>query len=313
MVAVGAAARRFTKTCPADTSVAEQVAAGLQVLQMNCSVPPWLGSSSRFPVDLREAYRFHRAIARRWQGQVGAVEPWNEADALNLGNHTGSEMATMQKASYLGLKAGNPRVIVCQNAFTSDRRPGTLQDFHANRAWPYFETFNHHDYEPFEHYAPHYVAFRAITAGRPMWLTECGLPVPWSGDKNLQEPTAANLRVQAERVVKIYALSIHEGSAATFYFVLPHYVEGQLQFGLLHKDLTPRPGYLALAAVGRLLADAHPLGTLRSGDPKLHTFAFRAKPDGNAQRRARGVERRPAAETDASRQALGSLRRSGPR
>ena len=66
--------------------------------------------------------------------------------------------------------------------------------------------------------------------------------------------------MQAERVVKIYALSIHEGSAATFYFILVNYVERQVQFGLLHKDLTPRPGYLALAAVGRLLADARPLG-----------------------------------------------------
>ena len=174
--------------------MAEQVAAGLNVLQMNCTVPPWLGDRSRFPVDLREAYRFHREMARRWQGKVLAFEPWNEADAWNFGNHTGSEMATMQKASYLGLKAGNPRVIVCQNAFTSDRRPGTLQDFHANRAWPYFETFNHHDYEPFEHYAPHYAAFRAVSAGRPMWLTECSLPVPWSGDKARQEPAAADLR-----------------------------------------------------------------------------------------------------------------------
>ena len=77
-----------------------------------------------------------------------------------------------------------------------------------------------------------------------MWLTECCLPVPWSGDKRVQEPTATDLRVQAERVIKVYTLSIHEGSAATFYFVLPNYVEQQVQFGLLHKDLTPRPGYL---------------------------------------------------------------------
>ena len=35
--------------------------------------------------------------------------------------------------------------------------------------------------------------------------------------------------------------------------------------------------------MGRLLADACPLGTLKSSDPKLHAFAFRAKPDGNTR------------------------------
>jgi hypothetical protein len=270
----------FAKQCAADLSLAKQVAAGLMILQVNHSSPPWASDRKRFPVDLREALRFYRELARRWQGKVLAFEPWNEADAPDFGNHTGSEIATMQKASYLGLKAGNPKLIVCQNAFTSDRRPDTLADFQANRAWPYFETFNHHNYEPFEHYADHYAAFRGVSAGRPMWLTECCLPVSWSGDKSRQEPTAADLRVQAERVFKIYALSIHEGSAATFYFVLPHYVEKQLQFGLLHADLTPRPGYVALAAVGRLLADARPLGRLKTAGSKLQTFVFRAKPDG---------------------------------
>ena len=102
----------------------------------------------------------------------------------------------------------------------------------------------------------------------------------WAGDKAIQEPTASDLRVQAERVAKTYALSIHEGSAATFYFILGHYVEGQTQFGLLRRDLTPRPGYLALAAVGRLLADARPAGQLKTGNPAVHAFAFHAKPDG---------------------------------
>ena len=57
-----------------------------------------------------------------------------------------------------------------------------------------------------------------------------------------------------------YALAIHEGAQAVFYFMLPHYVEGQTQFGVLRPDLTPRPAFVALAAAGRLLADAKPLG-----------------------------------------------------
>jgi len=83
-------------------------------------------------------------------------------------------------------------------------------------------------------------------------------------------------------VAKIFACSLHEGSAATFYFLLPHYVEGQTQFGIVRPDLTPRPAYVALAAVGRLLADAKPLGRLPSDDPAVRAFVFRARPDGKA-------------------------------
>ena len=63
-------------------------------------------------------------------------------------------------------------------------------------------------------------------------------------------------------MTKTYALALHQGAAEVFYFMLPQYSEGTVQFGLLHADLSPRPGYLALAAVGRLLADAKPLGRL---------------------------------------------------
>ena len=263
-----------------DDSAAIQSSAGLQVLQVNHRSPSWANpQGDRFPLDLRDAYGFYREIARRWQGKVLALEPWNEADIANFGGHTGSEIATLQKASYLGIKAGNPRMIVCQNVFAI-HRPATLADFRANQAWPYFDTFNLHHYEPLEKYAKVYADFRAVSAGRPLWVSECSVTVKWAGDVKRAEPTAADLRVQAERVAKMYAMSLHEGSSATFYFILGHYVEGPTQFGIIHRDLTPRPAFLALAAVGRLLADAKPLGKLKAGD-NVAGFVFHAKPDGN--------------------------------
>ena len=36
-----------------------------------------------------------------------------------FGGHTGCEIASLQKASYLGLKAGNPNVIVCEAVFAT--------------------------------------------------------------------------------------------------------------------------------------------------------------------------------------------------
>ena len=67
-----------------------------------------------------------------------------------------------------------------------------------------------------------------------------------------------------------------------FYFILGHYVERNLQYGLVHTDLTPRPAYVAFAAVGRLLNAAEPIGRVDLGDEKLKGFVFRTVVDGAA-------------------------------
>jgi hypothetical protein len=196
-----------------------------------------------------------------------------------FGGHTGSEMASLQKAAYLGLKAGNPKVIACLNVFAL-HRAAILHDLQENEAWPYFDTFNLHHYEPFNAYPRLYADFRVVSAGKPLWVTECSVPVKWHGDARLQEPTDADLLVQSGRLTMTYAQSIHEGAQAVFYFILPHFVEGQTQFGVLRPDLTPRPAFVALAAAGRLLADAKPLGQVKDASNSVRAFLFRARPDG---------------------------------
>jgi len=266
-----------------DASAQAQAAAGLRQLQVNHISPGWANPQrGRFPTDLRDAYNFHREMARRWRGSVEAFEPWNEADIEQFGGHTGSEIASLQKAAYLGLKAGNPRVIACQNVFALSRRP-ILEDFQENAAWPYFDTFNLHHYVGLDAYEKVYGEFRSVSAGKPLWVTECNVPVRWSGDEKLKEPSPADLRVQAERVAGVFATALHQGGAPVFYFLFPHYVEGQTQFGIVRPDLTPRPAYVALAAVGRLLADARPLGRLPSADANARAFMCAARPDGRAR------------------------------
>jgi hypothetical protein len=267
-----------------DYSAQLQLAAGLQLLQVCHRSPAWANTNgARFPLDLRDAYDFYRGMARRWRGKVTAFEPWNEADISAFGGHSGSEMASLQKAAFLGLKAGNPEIIACLNVLALHRR-STLLDLAENEAWPYFDTFNLHHYEPFTNYPKLYADFRAASAGRPLWVTECSLPVKWSGDERSKEPRPEDLRVQSERVAITYALSVHEGAREVFYFVLPDYVEGPTQFGLLRPDLTPRPAYVALAAVGRLLAGAEPLGRVDARGVPMNAYLFRARPDGHRAR-----------------------------
>jgi hypothetical protein len=270
----------FLGTNRYDWSVQAQSAAGLKVLEVDHLSPPWANpNTKRFPLDLRDAFNFYRTLAQRWRTEIEAFEPWNEADIPMFGGHTGSEMASLQKAAWLGLKAGNPKIIACLNVFALHPQ-AQLRDLQENEAWPYFDTFNLHHYEAFGAYPRLYADFRAVSAGRPLWVTECSLPVKWHGDERLQEPTHDDLRVQSERVAMTYACAIHEGAQAVFYFILPHFVEGQTQFGVMRPDLTPRPAFVALAAAGRLLADAQPLGRLKAGNDSIQGFLFRAKPDG---------------------------------
>src|SRR5208283_2220936 len=64
------------------------------------------------------------------------------------------------------------------------------------------------------------------------------------------------------------------------YFMLPHYAEGKTQFGIVHRDLTPRPAYVAFAAAGRLLAEARPLGRWQISSPNARAFLFHVRPGG---------------------------------
>ncbi|MBI3192231.1 MAG: hypothetical protein HYZ36_06145, partial [Pedosphaera parvula] len=101
-----------------DASAGAQARAGLQSLQVIHASPGWANpNGKRFPLDLRDAHRFFEAMAKRWRGQVRAFEPWNEADIPMFGWHTGAEMASLQKAAYFGLKAGNSNIVACLNVF----------------------------------------------------------------------------------------------------------------------------------------------------------------------------------------------------
>ena len=177
-----------------DDTAKIQSDAGLRVLQVNHISPPWANADTRhFPPDLREVYQFNREMAARFKGEILALEPWNEADIKEFGGHTGSEMATLQKAAYWGQKAGNPDIITCENVFAIARQT-TLDDFGANDASPYFDTYNLHHYVYLDKYPAYYAAHRAVSGGKPMWVSECNITVWWSGDPAKQEPSEQELR-----------------------------------------------------------------------------------------------------------------------
>lgn len=269
----------LVESADADDETNIMHAAGLRVLEVMQGIPGWATHEGlHLPIDLRDVFNFYRALALRWRGTVEGIEPWNEGDV----HSSGAEIASFQKAAYLGMKAGNPDIIVCSSAWSAAMIPAELQEFSQNQVDPYYDTLNFHHYLPLDQLPERYAAWERLANGKPLWVDEFNLNVPKISDPVTEDPSPADMILSAQVLPKLYATSLYLNAQNTFFFVFGSYTENGRQFGLLRKDLTPRPGYLALAAVGRLLAGAKPIAMMHgSAVQEGAVFAFRASPDGN--------------------------------
>lgn len=252
--------------------------AGLHVLNLMMDIPGWSPHEGlHLPVDLRDVYKSFREIASRWRGVMDSMEPWNEGDI----HCAAAEIASFQKAAYLGLKAGNPNIIVGSSSWSAAMVQAEVEEFDQNQVSPYFDTLNFHHYLPLDQLPAHYAAWGRFAHGKPFWVDEFNVNVPMVSDPSTGDPSPADMALQAQAVPKLYATTLYLNAKNGYIYDLVDYPENGRQFGMLRKDLTPRPGYVALAAVGRLLAGAKPIGQLRMPSANnAAVYAFRAVPDG---------------------------------
>ncbi|MCC6154769.1 MAG: hypothetical protein IT367_13465, partial [Candidatus Hydrogenedentes bacterium] len=280
----------FAKRTKYGDSAAIQSAEGLQILQVFHTVPKWAlapeSSSARPRLDLAKLYAFCKGIGARFHGTVQAWEPWNEGNASNFGGYTLDELCAIQKAAYLGFKAGDPSLTVCWNPLGGINIETQTQSILQNVTWPYYDIYSIHSYDWPHGYEQYWQHAREAACGKPIWVTECDRGMQADPGSEMDDFTPENDRRKAELVVQSYVRSLFSGSSKHFHFILGHYTEGEnhTQFGLLRRDHTPRPGYVALAALGRLLAGGVCLGRHEiDGKPNVHVYAFRAKPQGKSK------------------------------
>lgn len=279
----------FAQNTSYDSAATVQAKYGLKVLQVFHNTPAWAmdrdldgeQAAGRFPRDLRHLYSFCKAMAQRYDGRILAWEPWNEANIPMFGGHTIDEMCTHQKAAYLAFKAAKCDLTVCWNVYAESGTPLHVQGILDNEAWPYFETYNIHTYTKPDDYLDAFAPARQAACGRPIWLTECGIGLPWQTERPWSELSPEDERRQAQFIAQSYASSLFAGVNRHFFFILGNYAENKIQFGILRHDQTPRPAYVALAAVGRLLGGARPLGRcILDQSPDARIYVFHAAPDG---------------------------------
>jgi hypothetical protein len=220
-------------------------------------------------------------MARRYKGRVLAWEPWNEANITVFGGHTIDEMCAHQKAAYLGYKAGDPDLTVCWNVYAGAGTPLHTEGVLENQTWPYFETYNTHSYQKPDDYLKQFAPAREAACGRPIWITECGVRAMAETGRPWSELSKEDEIKQAEFIAHSYASSLFAGVNRHFFFILGNFNERGVQFGLLRHDQTPRPGYVALATLGRFLAGARCMGRwIPQENPAVRIYAFNSRPDG---------------------------------
>lgn len=274
-----------------DTSAALAAGHGLQVLQVFHGTPEWAQGPGldpdnpgiRFPRDLFDLHAFCTTLAERYRGRVRAWEPWNEANISVFGGHLIDEMCSLQKAAWWAFKTADADVTVCWNCYAGSGSALHQEGVVRNEAWPYFDTYNIHTYGAPASYLSSFDAALEGACGRPLWLTECGIRLPAATDAPWGDLGREDAATQARFIPRSYASSLFAGVDRHFFFILGNYIERGVQFGVLRRDFTPRPGYVALAVVGRMLAGAEPLGRRIYEDTGVHVYAFRCGVESTAR------------------------------
>ncbi len=260
---------------------------GLQIVQTFHDSPTWtrdhFEDAGRVPPDLRHTWEFCRGLAERFADTVQIWQPWNEGNSPNFGGHTIDELCSHQKAAYWGFKTGNPDAIVSWAPLGGINSDGLCRGISDNELLPYFDIYSLHSYEWPDAYARVRETPMEIASGKPLWVTESDRGIPVDPASPYFDLTHENEQRKAQFMAQSIATSLSTGTKRNFHFLLRQYGT-EIQFGLLRHDDTPRMTYVALAAAGRLLADAEYLGEVQhDAGEDVHIFAFRGRPDGVEQ------------------------------
>lgn len=260
-----------------DQTAEEESRRGIQVYQIFHSIPGWARADRNwkaYPDDLRDVFHFARAAAEHFKGRIQAWEIWNEADIPAFSEELGDEYAAFHKAAALGFRAGDPAVKVLMVSLAMG--PGKFaDDIFRNGIAPYMDIYNWHIYARPQDYPARAQAHLVLMArhglaNRPVWLTEAGIPLrDRHGGLSPEDE-----RRQAEFIPRSYVYSLANGVDKHFWFVFPYYLENGIDFGSLNPNLTPKPGYVALATITFALGRGDYLGRIDVGPEAAHVHVF---------------------------------------
>lgn len=163
------------------------------------------------------------------------------------------------------IKKKNVKLKILSSGF-ADVKSERFDSIMEREAYKYFDIMNFHTYSVPEDIPVFLDIIRKkmdkYYLNKPVWLTECGMPTQVS--KNGKEGERIGKEdEQARRVARIYLISFAYGVDKVFWYnfrsceIDSTYSEDN--FGLVHKNLTPKPSYYAY----RTLVEMCPSGSTR--------------------------------------------------
>lgn len=264
--------------------------AALQILQVFHDCPPWASSAltgddearmHHAPENTMHAYDFFRRLAGEFAGVCEYWEIWNEMDIPVFFLGSADEYATILKASYLGIKRGNPRAKVLLGSVTfgsgeitwggktyhDEEADRFVEKIFENGGAEYFDIYNMHHYGSVnglpDKIRRNQRLMQRFGCRKPIWITEMG----FTSTSKMTYDVAASERSQAETLVKSYCLAFAEGVEKFFYFCFPSFIEHGVSFwGIFQEEDSrwqPKPAYVALATLIQTLQDSSCIGRLK--------------------------------------------------
>ena len=253
-----------------DRIVDEAATRGIKVLGTIWWTPGWAnGGAGRGapPHDPQDFGNFARWVANRYQGRVAAWEIWNEPNLDDFFTGTAGDYVDLLKAAYPAIKEADPAAqVVLGGPSYNDTK--WLSKVYEAGAQGYFDVMSTHPYQGEADLHPeapddgtiwriaHTKAVHALMerygdGDKKIWFTEYG----WSTHPT--EPGAPNwmrgvtLEQQADFLVRSLKYIGDKFPYVTnvFWYNERDTKSGNIQvdnYGLLYRDLTPKPSYFAM-------------------------------------------------------------------
>ena len=244
---------------------------GMKVLGVLLCTPGWASGAvgdGLPPLDFDDYGRVAERVSRRWQGRVHAWQVWNEPDPLQPFWEGGqAAYVELLERAHPRIRAGSPDALVVA-AGPSSNDPLWFDTFYRLGAADHFDVLSTHTYQqqsdapPDQHrkggaWISNLSDLREVMRAHgdestPLWITEFG----WSGHGTVegQPPWQRGVspEVQADYLVQMLQMleSRHPYVEAAFWYNARDRIDADRHnnsFGLLERDLSPKPAFIALA------------------------------------------------------------------
>lgn len=213
----------------------------------------------KFPADYRDYAAYARHLVEKAGPDVDAYEAWNEPEGIG-GGLIGSETATAMKVFRLAARSVEPSAH-CSMGIGIPHAESLYRNDYVDAV----DSYHYHAHKSPELIQKRRHTLEGLTGDRPVWMTEASYgSYPLADRKRRRMSTEVEAR-QAADIAKLFARGLHDGNDRLYYFCLFDFTEeaGQVWGIIMPETLEPRPAYVALAAAGRLLAGARPLGAIQ--------------------------------------------------